>query len=142
MVKRLKLFKGLGKFIDSDEYIRVSNDTLKIRITTDFGDNVTLYAQITSGEYTTQFLVKGREFTLEHLRIGECNITIIAKCGSQEVGRYKCVPLLVKEISNETVVLDEITEFKEQISKLEEKIADTDKKLDEINKLLKLQIIV
>lgn len=144
MTKRLKLFNGFGKFIDGNDYVKVANDRLVIRVETEFGNNTTLYAVIVSGEHQAQLLIKNKEFSIDYklLKVGECNITIIAKCGSQEVARYKCVPLIIKELFNEKVVLDELVEFKEKVAKCEAQLAETNKKLDEMKKLMKLQIIV
>ena len=55
MIKKLKLFYGCGRFTDNGEYIKADNENLIIKIVTEFGSNVNLYASISNVANSTNY---------------------------------------------------------------------------------------
>lgn len=117
MIKTLKLFSKIGKFLDNQEYTIVDNDNLTIKILTEFGANTEIYAIIKNNDIEKHIKIKNKQFEIdkELLKIGKCYLTIIIKSGNLELARYNCVPLIIKQLENKKYVIDEIEVFRNEL---------------------------
>lgn len=118
MEMQLRLSGNYGKFLNNAEYIKVDNEDLVIKIVTNFGHNITLYAKLNNGIEEKSIKIKDRQFTIEnaYLNVGECLLKIIAMVGSKKVGEYTCTPILVVELDNNKMIIDELNEQKRLIN--------------------------
>lgn len=139
MIKKLKLFYGNGRFTDNGEFIKADNENLIIKIVTEFGSNVNLYASISNGANSTNVKVINNQFEVDgkYLRVGECYITIIAKSGSTEVGRYICTPIVIKELENSKIINDEFVEFRNELNEMKEQLKEVLKTFNEYKSLVR-----
>lgn len=138
MLKELKLYKGIGRFVDSLNYIICENDNLNIKIVTEFSANTELYAII--GE--KRIKIRNKEFIIpkDLLKVGECAIIIVAINNNIEVARYMCTPIIIKQLDNTYVAIDEITLFKQQLNEQEQKMVEF--KNNVIAKIEKMQDLI
>lgn len=138
MEKHLKLFASKGKFTDSNNYVITDNDNLMICIDNDFGGNTDIYAIIENG-IQKKIKVKNKCFEIDRkfLKIGELNITIVAICNNQELGRYFCVPIIVKELDNQIVAIDELEVMKQELKQEQEQFKQLKIELQEQIELIK-----
>ena len=144
MVKKLKLRAGVGIFTDTLEYVNVENDNLEIEIITDFGLNTSLFAIIGDKQYK----IKNKHFIIEKelLKTGNCNIIIVARVGNKQIGRYNCVPIIIKELDNTYVAIDAVTEYINKFNCLQKEFNllknNLEEQMQKNQKLIKSLIIV
>lgn len=139
MIKKLKLFYGCGRFTDNGEYIKADNENLLIKIVTEFGSNVNLYANISNGANNLRTKIINGQFEVDskYLKVGECYITIIAKSGSTEVGRYVCTPIVIKELENKQIISDEFIEFRNELNEMKNQLNEILKSFNEYKALVR-----
>lgn len=120
MKKIIKLYANKGKFINNNEFIKVDNDILEIEVENNFNANVELYGILKNGSFEKR--LKFNKFSLEipqdFIKLGELHITIIIVNNNNEIGRYAVVPLIIKKLDGEIIIINEIEDFKNDIEKI------------------------
>lgn len=141
MEKHLTLFANRGRFNTDEGYVKVDNDDLIIHIDTEFGSNTELYAVVGS-DYRSK--IKDNKFVIpnEIIKIGELQIKIIAKVGSETIAEFTCTPIIVEDLDGEIAVIDEIAKFELELKNSQEQLNAMNEKLDKIMSLVKTMILV